>query len=112
MNEQDDRIIIFSTPDEEPEPSVRYRGVRDLVSNVTGKTTEVAVSTVQKNFISFINAVDRILGSMPKTVGDLALREVEIHAEIDGKGNIGISSIASAETATKGGIKFVLRREI
>jgi hypothetical protein len=112
MNEHVDTITIFSTPAQESEPSTSYRGARELVSNVTGRASEIAVSTVQNNFVRFIKAVDRILGSMPKSVGELTLREVEIHAEIDGKGNIGISSIAGAEIATKGGIKFVLRREM
>lgn len=112
MNEHDDTITIFSDRDEEEESSVAYRSAKEFVSNVTGKASEIAVSTVQNNFIRFMKAVDRILCSMPESVGDLSLREVEIHAEIDGKGNIGISSIAGAEIATKGGIKFILRREM
>lgn len=112
MNENVDMITIFSTPTTAAKPATPQRGVKKLVGAVAGSASEVAVSTVQENLVRFMKAVDAILGSTPKDVGGLELREVEIHAEIDGKGKIGISSIAGAELAAKGGIKFVLRREM
>ena len=40
------------------------------------------------------------------------LDEVEIHAQIDSKGNVGISGVAGAEVAVQGGIKLVLRKKL
>jgi hypothetical protein len=59
----------------------------------------------------FLRSLDSIISASPQEVGGLILDEVEIQAQIDGKGNVGLSGIASAEFATKGGLKFVLRKK-
>ena len=47
----------------------------------------------------------------PQEVGGLTLDEVEIQAQIDGKGNVGLSGIASAEIAAQGGAQVRLAQE-
>ena len=59
----------------------------------------------------FINGLDTIISTSPKEVGGLSLDEIEIHANIDGEGNIGIAGIGGAKIAAQGGIKFILRKK-
>ena len=78
----------------------------------TAKVSEVAVSTLQENMRFFLSNLDTIISASPKDVGGLVLDEVEICAQIDGRGNVGISGIAGAEVSAQGGIKFVLRKKV
>jgi hypothetical protein len=112
VNDNADYILIF-TGDEKAvsAPSIR-RGFGDVMKSATAKATEVTVSTLQENMRRFLSNLDAIISAAPKDVGGLALDEVEIHAQIDGKGNVGISSIAGVEFAAQGGIKFVLRKKV
>jgi len=115
MNEQGDFITIFAGGEaESPTPSHAVtRGiVGDAFKGAAQKISQVAVSTLQDNFRRFFASLNTIISASPQNVGGLTLDEVEIQAQIDSKGNIGISGIAGAEFAVQGGIKFVLRKKV
>lgn len=103
VREEADHILVFSGGETSAE--VR-RGLREVVETATAG---VAVGTLQENLRRFLNQMDTVIGESPKDVGGLRLDEVEIHVQIDGKGNIGLLGMAKAEIAAQGGIKFVLR---
>jgi hypothetical protein len=96
MGNNADRILIFTGGDVSPE--VR-RGLGSALKNAAAQASEVAVSTLQENLRRFLSSLDTILSNSPKEVGGLALDEVEIHVQIDSKGNVGISALAGAEVA-------------
>lgn len=111
MANDQEKILVFGVSElETPSGEVR-RGLSDLIKGAASKASEVAVSTLQENMQRFLSQVDAILTTSPKEIGGLALDEVEIHAQIDSNGNIGITSALSAEIALQGGIKFVLRKK-
>ena len=111
MTNNIDNILIFTSGDAAiPATEVR-RGLGDAMRNVAAKTSEVTVTTLQENMRRFLGGLDVVISASPKDIGGLTLDEVEIQAQIDSKGNIGISGIAEAEFAVQGGIKFVLRRK-
>lgn len=112
MTDNSDCIMIFTTGESpSPSPDVR-RGLGDAMKSVATKASEVAVSTLQENMRRFLTSLDTIMSASPKDVGGLTLDVVEVQAQIDGKGNVGISGIAGAELAVQGGIKFVLRKKM
>jgi len=112
MPDKSDSIQIFTGVDSViASPDVR-RGLRESIEGVASKVSDVAVSTLQENMRRFLTSLDTIMSASPKDVGGLTLDEVEIHAQIDGKGNVGISGVAGAEFAAQGGIKFVLRKKM
>lgn len=112
MSDKSDYMVIF-TGDEATisSPDVR-RGLGKAVKIATAKASEVSVHTLLENMRRFLSSLDTIMSASPKDVGGLTLEEVEIHAQIDGKGNVGISGIAGVEFAAQGGIKFVLRKKL
>ena len=112
MNNDAEMITIFSIPTTAEEQRGAQRGIRDLARSVSQGASQVAVSTIQDNLQRFVHAIDGMFETLPKKVGGLALEKVEIHAEIDGKGNIGISAIGGAQIAAKSGIKLILSRQI
>ncbi len=106
-----DTLFIFT--DTQPEPSGPVmRGLKETLQQATTKAQAVAVTTLQDNMCRFLNSLDAILKASPKEVGGLTLDEVEIHVQIDGKGNVGIQGIVGAESTTQAGIKFVLRKKV
>lgn len=112
MSNDTDYMLIFSSGGVAVPSSEVRRGLGDALKNAAAKASEVAVSTLQANMCRFLSCLDTIISTSPKEVGGLTLDEVEIHAQIDGKGNIGISSMAEGEFAAQGGIKFVLRKRV
>lgn len=110
-NNAESILVFFGDEAAISSPEVR-RGLGDAMKNAASRVSEVAVSTMQENMRRFLTSLDTIIGTSPKEVGGLTLDEVEIHAQIDSNGNIGITGIAGAEFATQGGIKFVLRKRV
>jgi hypothetical protein len=86
------------------------RSSEENSNNPSDQYAKVAVNKLQTNMVQFIENIGSIIDSTPKEVGGLTLDEIEIHANIDSKGNVGLLGIFSAELAMQGGIKFVLRR--
>ena len=112
MTDESGSIWVFAA-DQPTSPTADVRrGLRDTLERATARANEIAVSTLQENMRRFLNGLDSIISAAPNIVGGLMLDEVEIHAQIDGKGNVGISGIAGAEFAAQSGIKFVLRRKM
>jgi hypothetical protein len=60
---------------------------------------------------AFLRSLNTILSVPPEETCGLALDQVEVSAQIDGKGNVGLWGVGSAELAARSGIKFVLRRK-
>jgi hypothetical protein len=112
MNDKADYILIFAGGEATTSPPDIRRGLGDAMKTATAKASEVAVSTLQENMRLFLESLDTIISASPKDVGGLVLDEVEICAQIDSKGNVGIYGIAGAEVSAQGGIKFVLRKKV
>lgn len=112
MPEEKEYLYIFTTdvPVRAPAGAAR-RGVHEAVEKMRASGVRTALSTIQDNMRGFLESLDKIITASPHDVGGLALEEVEVHAQIDGKGNVGIAGLLGAEVATQGGIKFVLRRK-
>jgi hypothetical protein len=99
-------IMIFAAAEPAATRDITRRGL------LGAKGVEIAVSTMQENISRFLDGLDAIIGKSPVEIGEWRLDEIEIHTQIDGKGNIGISGILGAELAAQGGIKFVLRKKV
>jgi hypothetical protein len=110
LTANDNHILIFSLDDGNSKSEAK-RGLGKLLTQGSLKPSAVAVEVLEKNFVWFLQSLDRILAASPENIGGMKLDEVEIQAGIDAKGNIGISGIASAELASRGGIKFLLRKK-
>ena len=76
------------------------------------KASKVAMDTLQKNMSGFLGGMDKVMRNSPKDIGGLTLDEVEIYAQIDSKGNVGLFGLVGAEFAAQGGIRFVLRKKM
>ena len=113
MPSEEKYIYIFSAAAPAVEPAAAQRSSRRGIIKVAKEQgVKAAVSTIQENMRGFLQGLDEIISASPTAVGGLTLDEIEIHAQIDGKGNVGISGIVGAEIAMQGGIKFVLRKKI
>ena len=110
MNETTQSIMIFSGA-EAGSPSGVRRGIQDVIQSAAGKASEVAVTTMQENMGKFLHALGLILSAPPEDMGGLVLDTVEVSAQIDSKGNIGITGLGAAELAAHGGIKLILRKK-
>ena len=91
------------------EPEVQ-RGLESTLKSAAIKASAVTVGALQETPCHFLIGLDAIIGGSPNEIGGLTLDEVEIHAQIDSKGNVGLSGFAGLEVAAQRGIKFVLRK--
>jgi len=112
VSDNKDHILIFAGGEAAAPPHDTRRGLGGAMKTATTKASGVAVSTLQENMRLFLESLDTIISAAPNNVGGLALDEVEICAQIDSKGNVGIYGIAGAEVSAQGGIKFVLRKKV
>jgi len=112
VSNNEKNILIFTGGEVAAPPPDARRGLGGAMKTATAKASAVAVSTLQENMRLFLSNLDNIISASPKDVGGLVLDEVEICAQIDSKGNVGICGIAGAEVSAQGGIKFVLRKKV
>jgi len=104
-------ITVFSVPEGEGSPTGARRGLGDFANASTVKASQVAVSTLQASMQGFLAQLGAILSTAPQDIGGMTLDEVQIHAQIDGEGNVGIAGIFGAKVSLEGGMKFVLRKK-
>ena len=110
MSNDLDAMLIFGAVESMESSGEAQRGLGDLVKDKALRASKVGVDTLQENMRIFLSQVDTVMSTSPKEIGGLRLEEIEIHAQIDGKGNVGLASLGGAEVALQGGIKFVLRK--
>jgi hypothetical protein len=110
VDQTEESIFIFAG-DDVWSPSSARRGLKESAEAAAGKVSEVAVSTLQENMRKFLHSLSLILSTPPEDVGGLALDTVEVSAQIDGKGNIGMIGVGTAEMAVHGGLKLILKKK-
>jgi len=110
VDQSEESIFIF-TGDDTASGSGARRGLKQAAEAAAGKVSEVAVTTVQENMRKFLHSLSVIMSAPPEDVGGLTLDTVEVSAQIDGKGNIGMIGIGSAEMAVHGGLKLILKKK-
>lgn len=112
MPEAKDYLYIFTASDPVKVPNAaRRRGIRNVAEAAREQGVKTALDTIRNNMRGFLESLDKIIMTSPREVGGLALEEIEVHAQIDGKGNVGIVGLLGAEVAAQSGIKFVLRKQ-
>ena len=108
MADSNESILIFTGGEAEGEAR---RRLREVAQKASGTISEIAVSTLQENMHKFLRSLSTILSVPPEEVGGGALDTVEVSAQLDGKGNIGLRGVGTAELAAHGGIKLVLKKK-
>lgn len=111
MSSNKESILIFVGEEAGVSLPEARRGLGEKIKAAAGNVSEVAVSKLQENMQNFLKSLDTVMSLAPHEVGGLTLDEVELHVQIDGKGNIGIIGALGAEFAAHGGIKLVLRKK-
>jgi hypothetical protein len=111
MDSNDDQILIFTNYREKKVKKATRDGSRSPIKKTKEVFEAVTVDTLKNNIHLFLANLDTVITESPKDIGGLALDTVEIHAQIDGKGKIGITGIFGGEFGAQGGIKFVLKKK-
>jgi hypothetical protein len=101
--ERKDQIIVFASS----RPSTQFMGDESQEQRVPAY---LKIEVLQTNVNQFLGKMDPIIGSCPEKIGGFALDTVEIHAEIDGNGQVGLLGTGVNIGATAG-IKFVLSKK-
>jgi len=104
LSKSDDKnkLTIVTAEEEEIE------GMRS-VGGVLTKKLEIDVDQLAVNINIFLNQIGRVMAETPNTVGKFHLAEVEISAEITGKGQVVLWGVGG-EVGAGGGIKFVFKK--
>ena len=108
MADSNDSLLIFTVGEVEGEAR---RGLREIDQKAPGTISEIAVTTLQANMHKFIRSLNTILNVPPEETGGMTLDTVEVSAQLDAKGNVGLWGFGNAELAAHGGIKLVLKKK-
>jgi hypothetical protein len=73
------------------------------------KRVDIDVDQLAVNVNLFLNQMGEIVSKAPDSVGSFNLSEIEVSAEINGKGQVVLWGIGG-EVGASGGIKFVFKK--
>lgn len=96
-----DTIAVVAT-------AVETEGMRS-VSGVLTKRLEIDVDQLAVNINLFLDQMGKVVTKTPDTVGKFQLAEIQVSAEITGKGQIVLWGVGG-EIGGGGGIKFVFKK--
>ena len=97
-----DEILVFTT-------LPRTTQLMDEDSRERRGAVNLKIEALQANVDQFLDKVGGLVKSCPKYVGEFRLDGVEIHAEINGEGQVGLLGTGVTAGATAG-ITFVLSK--
>lgn len=80
------------------------------VRGIPTKKLELDVQQLSVNINLFLEQMGAVVAKTPETVGTLHLSEVDVSAEITGKGQVVLWGVGG-EVGAGGGIKFVFKKE-
>lgn len=109
--EEETIVLFYDELEKLPAGPVTRGGASDHITQAVAKATTLSTSLLKQNMALFMKSLGEILGAAPKEISGLVIDEVEIHALIDQKGNIGINGFIQSETQIEGGIKIILRKK-
>src|SRR5215831_78296 len=75
----------------------------------TKKTKQLKVEVLAENINLFIWQMGNILEKTPEKLGKFNFEELEVHAEVNGKGSVMLFG-TGGEVGATGGLRFVFRR--
>jgi len=110
MSQETDTIFIYSAPSNDEPESVR-RGLGTALAKKAGELTEVATATLEENMHKFLKGLNNVLEKPVAGMQGFTLDTVEVSVQIDGKGNVGLWALGSAELAAHGGLKLILKKK-
>jgi hypothetical protein len=96
-----DEILVFAVSS----PPADYMGPFDE----RREAVAIKVEDLQQNVSQFLNKIEIVIQQCPENVGGFGLETIEIHAEINGEGQIGLLG-TGVNIGAKAGIKFVLSK--
>ena len=99
-NVRKDKITVITTEEIE--------GTRSA-SGVLTRKLEIDINQLSTNVNIFLDQMSGVMTKTPSTVGAFQLAEVEVSAQITGKGQIVLWGIGG-EVGAGGGIKFVFKK--
>ena len=83
-------------------------GTRSISGTLT-KKLELSAEQLAVNINLFLDQMGNVVSKTPETVGSFRLAEIEISAEISGKGQVVLWGVGG-EVGAGGGIKFIFKR--
>lgn len=95
-----DRITIVTTGELEGERAV---------GGILAKRLDMDVTQLAVNISVFLDQMGKVVAQTPDTVGKFHLAEIEVSAEITGKGQVVLCGVGG-ELGAGGGIRFVFRK--
>jgi hypothetical protein len=100
-NQDRNKIVIITTEEE-------IEGMRSVSGMLTRKL-EVDADRLADNINIFLVQMGEVMAKTPDAVGKFQLAEVEVSAEITGKGQVVLWGVGG-EVGAGGGIKFVFKK--
>jgi hypothetical protein len=84
--------------------------VRRFVPEVSRSISDIPSETVRKNMEKLLSMLSDIFSNTPKDIGGFSLSELEVHADIDLEGKIGLLGTGLA-VGSRVGLVIKLKRE-
>lgn len=110
-----DKILIFGREDDDV--SVNENGSTERSwffkrsEDIQYGTNAVDVDKLQERLTTFLHSMNRIVDSMPVTLGDFRIDSLELSVEVGAKGSVSLLG-SGGEVSGSGGIRFVLKRKL
>lgn len=97
-------IITYEFGEEIPAVTRRF------VSGAVKRFGEVQIENLRANLDGFLRSLDKLISGTKESVGDFDFSELEVYAEVDAEGKIGLLG-SGLQVGAKGGLLIRLKRK-
>ena len=103
MSEDKITVITYELVEEKPAVTRRF------VSGAIKHFSEVQIENLRANLDSFLKSLDKLISDTRESIGDFEISELEVFAEVDAEGKIGLFG-SGLQVGGKGGLLIRLKR--
>ncbi len=101
-NDKQDTIIIFSDSQSSPQ-------LKGVISTRARIPNVINVDDLKTNIQKFLSSMDKVVQSSPEKIGKYSLDTIQINAEINGEGSVGLLGTGT-KLGGSVGISFTLNK--
>jgi hypothetical protein len=104
-------ISVVAADLNDPADEDQVRGLFRKTEEIRYARVQLSADKLRENLSTFLSTMSNVVNNLPASIGSLSLETVTLSVEVSAKGTVSLLG-TGGELAAKGGLTFVLKRDV